>query len=51
MGEQEVRIYEEESLHIDVFDEEQWDALMTTEDLDVFRGFSKANLDLGRCGS
>jgi MoaA/NifB/PqqE/SkfB family radical SAM enzyme len=44
LSNQEVQVYEEESLHIDVFDNEQWDALMTTDDIGVFRRFSEANL-------
>lgn len=49
LGAQEISMYEEESLHIDVFDDEQWEALMTTDDLAVFRRFSEANLR--RCRS
>lgn len=44
LSDQEIQVYEEPSLHIDVFDDEQWDALMTTDDIDVFRAFTAANL-------
>jgi MoaA/NifB/PqqE/SkfB family radical SAM enzyme len=47
LRDQEITVYEAESLHIDVFDPEQWEALMTTDDLEVFQRFSEANLS--RC--
>lgn len=45
---QEVRMYQEESLHIDVLNEEQWQALMTTDDLALFQQFSRDNLKRSR---
>jgi len=44
MSELDVRIYDEESLHIDIFDDEQLDLYMTTDDLDVLRELSERNL-------
>jgi MoaA/NifB/PqqE/SkfB family radical SAM enzyme len=44
MSELDVRIYEEESLHIDIFDDEQLDIFLTTDDLDVLRPLSEQNL-------
>jgi hypothetical protein len=45
MSELELEIYAEESLHIDVFDEEQWATFMETDDLDVLREISQRNID------
>jgi hypothetical protein len=44
LRDQEVTMYRQPSLHIDVFDDEQWDALMTTDDLEVFKRFSEKNV-------
>ena len=38
---QEINAYFEKPLYVDIFDEQQWEALMTTDDLDVFRKFSE----------
>ncbi len=40
-------IYDEPSLHIDVFDDEQLEIFMTTDDLDVLRAISRKNLPEG----
>jgi MoaA/NifB/PqqE/SkfB family radical SAM enzyme len=43
LKEQEIAVYRQPSLYIDVFDDEQWEALMNTDDLDVFKRFSERN--------
>jgi len=47
LADQEVDVFKEPPLHIDVFDPPQWEALMTTDDLDVFRRFTASNLAAG----
>ena len=44
MSELDVPIYQEESLHIDIFDDEQLEIFLTTDDLDVLRALTEKNL-------
>ena len=44
MSELDVRIYREDSLHIDIFDDEQREIFMTSDDVELLRGLSKENL-------
>lgn len=44
MSELDVEIYAEESLHIDIFDPEQYEIFMTTDDLSILRGLSERNM-------
>jgi MoaA/NifB/PqqE/SkfB family radical SAM enzyme len=44
MSELELEIYREESLHLDLFDEEQLDLFFSTDDLGVLRQQSERNL-------
>ncbi len=45
MSKLDLPIYREESLHIDIFDDEQLDLFMTTDDLEQLRALSAENLE------
>jgi hypothetical protein len=47
MARLEVSIYDEPSLHIDVFDDEQLEVFLTTDDLPTLRAISERNLKEG----
>lgn len=46
MSELELEIYAEDSLHIDLFDDEQRDIFMESDDLDLLRSISRRNIEL-----
>ncbi len=45
MSEMPLRIYNEDSLHIDIFDEAQHELFLTCDDLEELKRVSRANLE------